>query len=316
MTWVASSPGSYAQQQRLPAIGFLNTGSEKQYTRLLGAFKRGLQESGLVEGESLKIEYRWANNRRELLEPLVKELLSGNVDLIAATGGSPAALAAKAATTTIPIVFAIGVDPVRIGLVSSLAQPGANITGGTMLAAELSSKRLELLSSIVPGAKSFAALINPKSPATPGALKDLQEGGKKLGHEIHIVNAAGKAEYEAAFEKLSGLGADALVIGADPLFNNDAEHLAELCMHYRMPAIYQFSEFVSAGGLMSYGGAIEDTYQQAGAYSGQILKGAKPSDLPVQQVARVRLIINLKSAKALGIAIPITILGRADEVIE
>lgn len=185
-----------------------------------------------------------------------------------------------------------------------------------MLAVDLGSKRLELLSSVLPNAKTFAALINPKSPGTPAALKDLHEGSKKLGCELHIMNAASKPEYEAAFEKLPALGAEGLVIGADPLFNNDAEHLAELCVRFRVPAIYQFAEFTTAGGLMSYGGAIEDTYHQAGSYCGQILKGQKPQDMPVQQVSRVLLMINMKTAKALGITVPITLLGRADEVIE
>lgn len=307
---------THAQESSSPVLGFLNTGSEQGYGRFLQAFKAGLKETDFVEGKNLKIEYRWANNQRSLLRPMAEELIARNVSLIAATGGSPAALAAKSATTTIPIVFAIGVDPVRVGLVSSLAHPGGNVTGATMLAADLVSKRVELLLDVVPNAKVVAALVNPTSPAAPIVMQSLRAAGGTSGREIHVIHASSKTDFELAFATLSKLGAEALIIGADPLFNNNSEQLAALCVRYRVPAIYQFREFTSAGGLMSYGGAIEDTYRQAGAYAGRVLKGDKPADLPVQQVERVKLIINLKAAKTLGLTIPLPLSGRADEVIE
>jgi putative ABC transport system substrate-binding protein len=297
-------------------LGFLNTGSKQAYARLLQAFKAGLKETGFVEGENFTFEYRWVNNERDKLQPMAEELVARKVNLIAATGGSPAALAAKAATSTIPIVFAIGIDPVRVGLVSSLAHPGANLTGTTMLAANLGSKRVQLLLNVVPNAKVVAALVNPNSPGTQTIPRGLRTANRALGRKINVIHAASKADFEPAFATLSRLHVDALIIGADLLFNNDGEQLGTLCIHHRVPAIFQFREFTSAGGLMSYGGDIEETYRQAGVYAGRILKGEKPADLPVQQVTKIKLIINLKTAKALGIDVPPTLLATADEVIE
>jgi putative ABC transport system substrate-binding protein len=305
-----------AQPPAMPVIGFLNTGSHQQYALLLRAFQDGLKEAGFVEGQNVAIEYRWAGNQRDRLRAMADDLVRREVSIIAATGGSPAALAAKAATATIPIVFAIGVDPVRVGLVSSLNRPGGNITGATMLAVDLGSKRLQLIREVVPAATNIAVLVNPTSPGAAILLRDLQTASEALGQKAHVIHAATESDFEPAFEALVKLRAGALVIGADPLFNNRSEQLAALSIRNAVPTIYQFREFTAAGGLMSYGGSIKDTYLQAGVYTGRVLKGDKPADLPVQQVTKVELIINLKTAKALGLTIPLPLLGRADEVIE
>lgn len=307
---------AHGQQSALPTIGYLNTGSQQQSARLLRAFQDGLNDAGFVEGQNVLIESRWAHDDRDRLRAMAADLVRRNVNVIAATGGSPAPLAAKSQTQSIPIVFAIGVDPVSIGLVSSLSHPGANITGATMLAVDLGSKRLELLCQAVPDARKIGALINPRGAGSAILLKDLETSSRALGRQIETVSVISKAELEPAFARLVQHGAGAVVIGADPLFNNHSEDLAALSSRHRMPAIYQFHEFTSAGGLMSYGGAISDTYRQAGAYTGRVLKGEQPAQLPVQQVAKVELIINLKTAKTLGLTIPLPLLGRADEVVE
>lgn len=307
---------AHGQPTTLATIGYLNTGAPDQSARLLRAFQEGLKDAGFVEGQNVLIEFRWAHDDRDRLRPMAAELVSRNVNVIAATGGSPAPLAAKAQTQSIPTVFAIGVDPVRIGLVSSLSRPGANITGATMLAVDLGSKRLELLCQVVPDAKTIGALINPRGAGSQILLRDLETSSKALGRQIHTISVTGQAEFEPALTRLAQQGARALVIGADPLFNSHSEELAALSLRHRMPAIYQFHEFTSSGGLMSYGGAISDTYRQAGFYTGRVLKGETPAELPVQQVAKVELIINLKTAKTLGLTIPLPLLGRADEVIE
>jgi putative ABC transport system substrate-binding protein len=247
---------------------------------------------------------------------MADDLVRRQVKVIAATGGSPSALAAKAATSIIPVIFAVGVDPVQIGLVSSLNRPGGNVTGATMLAVDLGSKRLELLREVVPNAKVVAALVNPTSPGAAIVLKDLQAAAQSLGLEVHILHAAAEREFEAVFSDLSKLRAQALVIGADPLFNDQSKRLAALATRYAMPAIYQFREFTEAGGLVSYGGSIADAYHQAGLYTARVIKGDKPSDLPVHQSTKLELVINLKTAKALGFDVPPSVLARADEVIE
>jgi putative ABC transport system substrate-binding protein len=311
--WPFAAP---AQQTGAPVIGFLNGGSSEQFTPLLRAFHNGLEEAGLVAGQNVSVEYRWADNERDRLRPMVDDLVRRQVKVIAATGGSPSALAAKAATSTIPIVFAIGVDPVQVGLVSSLNRPGGNITGATMLAIDLGSKRLELLREVVPGASLIAALVNPTSPGAAIVLKDLQATAKALGLQVHVLHAAAEREFEAVFSDLGKLRAQALVIGGDPLFNDQSQRLAALATRHAVPAIYQFREFTAAGGLMSYGGSIADAYHQAGVYTGRIIRGDKPADLPVQQSTKIELIVNLKTAKSLGIHVPQALLARADEVIE
>jgi putative ABC transport system substrate-binding protein len=262
------------------------------------------------------MEYRWAENHRDRLREMADDLVRRRVRVIAATGGSPAALAAQAATSSVPIVFAIGVDPVRVGLVAGLNRPGGNITGSTMLAVDLGPKRLELLREVLPSARFFVALVNPTSAGAPILRRELQVTANTLGVQVHVLHAAAEEEIDAAFSELTKLRAQGVIIGADPLFNDQSRRLAELASKHAIPAVYQFRDFTAAGGLMSYGGSITDTYHQAGVYTGRILKGEKPADLPVQQSTTVELILNLKTAKALSLTIPPTLLARADEVIE
>jgi ABC-type uncharacterized transport system substrate-binding protein len=297
-------------------IGFLNTASPEPYASLVQAFREGLAETGYAEGKNIAIEYRWAEGRPDRMPKMAAELVRRHVNVIAATGGSPAALAAKAATTTIPIVFQIGVDPVEMGLVASLNRPGGNITGATMIAVQLGSKRLELLKELVPAAKVIGALVNPTSPGTLTLTRDLSAAADALGLRLQIVKASSEPHIVPAFSELQKLQVGALWIGADPLFNGQSEQLAMLSVTHRIPAIYQFREFAAAGGLASYSGSITDAYRQAGVYSGRILKGDKPADLPVQQSTKVELILNLKTAKTLGLEVPPALLARADEVIE
>jgi putative tryptophan/tyrosine transport system substrate-binding protein len=303
-------------QQALPVVGFLNTASAKPSERLLKAFQSGLAESGYVEGRDVLIEYRWADGDRARLKEMAGDLVGRGVNVLAATGGSPAALEAKAASSSIPIVFQIGVDPVEIGLVAGISRPGGNITGATMLAIELGSKRLELLRELLPRASTFAALLNPKGPGASIQLREMNAAAAKLGLTIHAVEATSENEIEMAFDRLSLMRVEALLIGADPLFNGLSEPLATQARRHRLPAIYQFREFVAAGGLISYGGSITDAYRQAGVYVGRILKGDKPSDLPVQQSTKLELIINMQTARMLGVDMPPSLLARADEVIE
>jgi len=305
-----------AQQAAMPVVGFLNTASQGPFANLLQAFRGGLGEAGYVEGRNVLIEYRWAEGRHDRLPELVADLMRRRVSVIAATGGSPAALAAKAATSAIPIVFQTGVDPVEIGLVPSLNRPGGNITGATMLSDELGSKRVELLHELVPGATLIGALLNPTGAGAPRLTRDLLAAANSLGLRVEIVKAGSDREFEPAFAEFLRLRVGALLIAGDPLFNGRSEQIAELTVRHKIPSIYQFREFAAAGGLMSYGGSITDAYRQAGVYTGRILSGDKPADLPVQQSTKVELFINLKTAKALGITIPLPLLGRADEVIE
>jgi ABC-type uncharacterized transport system substrate-binding protein len=303
-------------QPIVPVIGFLNSGSAEPYAKLLQAFREGLAETGYVEGQNVTIEYRWADGRHDRMQEMAADLVHRQVNVIAATGGSPAALAAKAATATIPIIFQIGVDPVEVGLVASLSRPGGNITGATMMGVELGSKRLELLKQAVPTSTLIAALMNPISPGASTQMRELSAAAERLGLRLHIVKASSEQDIVSAFSELQRMSAGALWIGADPLFNGHSEQLAELSVSHRIPAIYQFREFASAGGLMSYSGSITDAYRQAGVYSGRILNGDKPTELPVQQSTKVELILNLKTAKSLGLEVPPALLARADEVIE
>jgi putative ABC transport system substrate-binding protein len=305
-----------AQQRSMPAIGFLNTASPEPFAEYLKAFHEGLGSTGYAEGRNVAIEYRWAQGSRERVKEMAADLVRRRVDVIAATGGSPAALAAKAATTTIPIVFQVGVDPDRIGLVASLASPGGNVTGATMLAADLASKRLEILRELAPKANSMGALFNPAGPAAKLQMNDLRSAATALGVHVHIQEASAARDIDAAFRRLASLQVDVLFIGADPLFNEQSERIAALTLRHRLPAIYQFRPVAAAGGLLSYGGNLTDAYHQAGSYTGRVLKGDKPADLPVQQSTKVELIVNLKTAKALGVTMPQTLLARADEIIE
>jgi putative ABC transport system substrate-binding protein len=306
-----------AQQPAMPVIGFLDVASLEARRDLVAAFHRGLKETGYVEGQNVAIEYRWAGDRNDRLPELAADLVRRQVTVIAAVGGTEVTLAAKAATATIPIVFFIGADPVQLGFVASLHRPGSNVTGVTSLNLELVQKRLELLHELIPAATMIALLVNPTSPnlAQP-ATKDAQAAARILGLKLEVLQANTERDFDALFATLVQLRAGGLVIGPDAYFNSRIERLAALTVRHAVPTIYQYREFAAAGGLMSYGGSITEGYRQAGVYCGRILKGEKPADLPVHQATKVELFINLKTAKALGITFPLTLLGRADEVIE
>ena len=308
-----------AQQPAMPVIRFLEPrSSDDAIPRpLLRAFRQGLKATGHFEGENVAIEYRWAENQNGRLPALAADLVRRQVAVIAAPGSTPAALAAKAASTTIPIVFTTATDPVQLGLVRSLSRPGGNMTGVTTLGVEVGPKRLELLHELVPTATTMALLINPTSPALSElTTRDVQAAARARGLKIHVLHASTELELDTVFATLIQLRADGLVIGPDALFTGRAKELGALALRHRVPTIYQYPEFTAAGGLMSYGGSLADAYRQAGVYVGRILKGEKPADLPVQQFTKVELIINLKTARALGLTVPLPLSGRADELIE
>jgi putative ABC transport system substrate-binding protein len=304
------------QQPAMPVVGLLDSNSPDVHANLLRSFRQGLNEIGYVEGRNLTIEYRWSDGQYDRVRELAADLVHRQVTVIAAIDGSPSALAAKAATNTIPVIFRIGADPIALGLVNSLNRPGANITGVTSLTVEVGPKRLEVLHQLVPTAPIMALLLNPTSPFAETLTRDVEAAARTLGQRIHVLNASTDTDLSSAFAHLVQLRVGGLVIGADVFFNTRSKQLAELTVRHAIPAVYQYREFVEAGGLMSYGGSLEDSYHLAGIYTGRILKGEKPADLPVQQSTRVELFINLKTAKALGISVPATLLARADEVIE
>ena len=303
-----------AQQPAMPVIGFVNSASPGGYPPV-SAFLKGLGESGFVEGRDVAIEYRWAEGNFERLPALLTDLVRRNVSVIAATS-TPAAVAAKASVTTIPVVFTTSADPVRLGLVSNLSKPEANLTGATQLNVEVSAKRLELLHTVVPEATNFALLTNSPDPMTAPVSQDVSAAAAALGLKLSILRASSEQDLARVFDSLAQLKIEALVIGSDPFFSNHSAALAQLTLHYRVPAIYQYLDFTTAGGLMSYGGEVAEAYRVAGTYVGRILKGAKPADLPVQEATKVNLYLNLKTAKVLGITFPLTLLGRVDQVIE
>jgi putative ABC transport system substrate-binding protein len=297
-------------------IGFLSSVSPGTAAAFVDAFHQGLSETGYVEGQNVRIEYRWAEGRYDQLPALAADLVSRKVDLIVAAGGSASALAAKSATLTIPIVFTGVSDPVAVGLVASLARPGGNLTGGSPLAGEMMPKRLELLTEIVPQAKAIALLVNPNAWNAKPMTRDVQEAARAKGVQLHILKAGSEGELDTAFASLVQLHAGALVVGSDGFFANRLDQLAALVARHAVPAIYDRREFATAGGLISYGPSYPAIWRQAGTYAGRILKGAKPADLPVQQPTTFELVVNLKTAKALGLTVPPSILARADEVIE
>jgi ABC-type uncharacterized transport system substrate-binding protein len=283
----------------------------------LRAFHEGLREAGYIDGRNLAIEYRWAEGRNDRLPALAAELVRRQVSVIVTAGSTPAALAARAATTTMPIVFYLGADPVEAGLVTSLSRPGGNLTGVVTLNVEVAPKRLELLHELVPTATVIAALVNPTNPVLAETLtRNLQTAARTLGVQLHVLHASSEQDFDTVFASLVQLRAGGLVIGADALFNSRSEQLAALTIRHAVPAVYQYREFVSAGGLMSYGTTVVDTYRPLGVYTGRILKGEKPAELAVQQATKLELIINVKTAKALGLTVPLPLIGRADEVIE
>jgi putative ABC transport system substrate-binding protein len=304
------------QQATMPVIGFLHSESLTLYANLVHAFRQGLSETGYVEGRNVAVEYRWAEGQYDQLPVLVADLIRRQVTAIAAN--SPAAvLAAKAATTTIPIVFNTGYDPVAAGYVASLARPGGNLTGVTSLTAEVGPKRVELLHEVVPAASRIGLLINPAAGAMSETIStSLQAAARKLGLQFDVLHATAVRDLDSVFGTLAQLQAGGLVIGGDPFFNSQSKQLAALAIRYAVPAVYQYREFAAAGGLMSYGGSLTDMYRQFGIYTGRILKGERPADLPVQQSTKVELFVNLKTARTLGLSVPVPLLGRADEVIE
>ena len=306
-----------AQQAAMPVIGFLGTASPDLYASRLRAFQQGLREAGFVEGRNVAFEYRWAEGRYDRFPALLADLISRKVTVIGAFAGNPPALAAKAATTTIPILFVTAGDPVADGLVASLSRPGGNITGAASLAVDLGAKQLDVLHELVPTARAIALLVNPiDHPRADTLVRELQAAARIRGVELHVLHASSESELDTVFATLRGLRADALVVGSDPLFNSRPEQFAELAARHAVPTIYPFRDYVMAGGLMSYGTNLTEGYRLVGNYAARILKGEKPADLPVQQSTKVELTINLKTAKALGLEIPIALLGRADEVIE
>ena len=305
-----------AQNPAMPVIGFLSNASPDLYAIRLRSFRQTLKEAGYVEGQNVAIEYRWAEGQNNRLPALAAELVDRHVDVIAAAGGTPSAVAAKAATASIPIVFAVAVDPVKIGLVASLNRPGGNLTGITNLNAEVGPKRLELLRELIPTATSVALLVNPTSPVAEPFSRAMQAAARTLGLQLHVLQASTEQDFDKVFADMVRLRAGALVISPDVYFNTRSKQLATLSLRHALPAIYQYHEFAAAGGLMSYGSDETEYYRLIGIYTGRILKGEKPADLPVVQSTKVEMILNLKTAKALGITVPVPLSGRADEVIE
>jgi putative ABC transport system substrate-binding protein len=305
-----------AQQPSIPVIGFLNSATPEGYAPQLAGFRQGLHEIGYTEGQNVAIEFRWAEDRYDRLPALAADLVRRQVAVIVAAG-TPATLVAKAATTTIPIVFHGALDPVKAGLAVSLNRPGGNITGVTTLGVELGLKRLEVLHELLPSAAVVAQLVNPSNPPLAEAeARETRDAARAFGLALHILNASAESEINAAFASLDQLRAGALLVGTDPFFFSRRDQILAEAARHSIAAMYFTREYPAAGGLMSYGGSLTDTYRQAGIYTGRILKGEKPADLPVQQLTKVELIINLKTAKALGLTVPVSLLGRADEVIE
>ena len=305
-----------AQQKAVPVIGFLGFGSLENFGPFLTAFRKGLNEAGFVEGQNVAIEYRWAEGQYDRMEKLAADLVGRRVAVIAVPGPA-GARAAKAATSTIPIVFGVGEDPVKLGLVASIARPGANATGINFLTAEVVAKRLAVLHELVPGAARVAALINPSDAIRAEAVRnDLQAAVRTMGLQLQILNASSSREIDAAFAALAGERADALFVGPDAFFNTRRVQLANLAAHHSIPTAFAVREYVEAGGLMSYGTSVADMYRQVGVYTGKILKGAKPADLPVLQSTKLELVINSQTARMLRLTVPPSLLSIADEVIE
>jgi putative ABC transport system substrate-binding protein len=305
-----------AQQKAMPVIGFLATASPEPWAAFVTAFQQGLSETGWVVGQNTAIEYRWAEGHYDRLPAMAADLVGRRVDLITTIGGRLSADAAKNATSTIPIVFEIGADPVAAGLVTSFARPGGNLTGVAVLTASLNPKRFELLSELMPQAGVIALLVNPNIPVTEGVIRDVEEAARSKGVQLSILKAGSESEIDTAFASLAHLHAGALLVANDAFFFSQREQLVALASRHAIAAMYEWREFAAAGGLASYGTSLAGMYRQVGIYAGRILKGAKPADLPVQQPTRFELVVNLKTAKALGLTVPQSILARADEVIE
>jgi putative ABC transport system substrate-binding protein len=305
-----------AARAQQPVIGYLHIASPGPFAPFVGAFRQGLREAGYVEGQNLAIEYRWAEGRYDRLPAMAAELVGRQVSLIAAQGGAAAAAAAKEATGAIPIVFSMGGDPVKEGIVASLSRPGGNVTGISVLTTQLAAKRLEIMREVVPKADVIAMLVNPTNMTNLEQLRDSQEAGRALGLRIHVLEASSASDFDPAFAAITRMRIGALVVGAEAYFHSQRERIVALAMRHAIPTIYEWREFADAGGLMSYGTDLAEGYRLVGVYAGRILKGAKPAELPVMQATKVQFVVNLKTAKALGLTVPLPLLGRADEVIE
>ena len=323
---VAWPLAAHAQQPAMPMIGFLNSTSPIEWAVYVDAFKKGLGDEGYSDGKNVAIEYRWAEGQYDRLPGLAAELVGRRVSVLVATGGDIVAKAAKSAANTIPIVFSVGGDPVKLGLVESLNRPGGSMTGVTVLTSSLASKRLEILSEVVPKAELIAVLVNRNRPTTDEPIRDTreaaeqirdtQEAARALGRQVLLLEASREDDFERAFATLVQKHAGALLVSADAFFNSRRDQIVALAARHAIPTIYEFRQFVTAGGFISYGTSLTEGYRQVGVYAGKILKGVSPADLPVQQSVKVELSVNLKTAKALGINVPMSLLGRADEIIE
>jgi putative tryptophan/tyrosine transport system substrate-binding protein len=303
-----------AQQPAMPVIGFLNSASADSFPDRTGAFRQGLSEAGYIEGQNITIEYRWANGQNDRVPGLAAELVARQVAVIMAN--YPPVLAAKTATATIPIVFTSAADPVKAGLVASFNRPGGNVTGVHLIGSALESKRLEFLVQLVPGVALIGVLVNPKNPDANVQLRDLQDAAGSLKRQIHVVRASTEPEIDTAFATVAQQGAGALLVGGDPFFSSQRVKLVALAAHYKLPTIYNQSDFVEKGGLISYGTDFTNGYRLAATYVAKILKGAKPDELPVMQPTKFELVINVKTAKALGLTVPDKLLALADQVVE
>jgi putative tryptophan/tyrosine transport system substrate-binding protein len=313
---LTASPYVGAQEPNGPVIGFLNSASPGPFAHLVDAYRGGLGELGFTEGKNVRIEYRWAETQADRLPGLAKELVDQKVSVITAAGGTVSAKAAKAATSTIPVVFVIGDDPIQFGLVNSLSHPGGNVTGVTVIASQLEAKRLELLQQVAPGDKTVAMLVNSANPNAAGQIKEAQDAITALGGQLVVVEVPGDSDLKAAFATMVEKHAQALLVNADPVFNSRRNEIAALATQNSLPGIFEWREFVSAGGLMSYGTSIADAYRQAGVYTARILKGANAAELPVAEPTKFELVINLKTAETFGLTVPAELLARADAVIK
>jgi putative ABC transport system substrate-binding protein len=313
---ISSALTAHAQKKALPMIGFLGIGSPAGFAREVAAFLQGVKDSGWTIGENVAIEYRWAEGQAERLPELAGELVKRNVALIVTSGGTPAARAAKTATATIPIVFETGIDPVEAGLVRSFAHPDGNLTGITIATGELNPKRIDLLADLVPNARVIAMLVNSKNIPSERFMSRAQEAAQAKSVQLAVLKAGSETEFETAFASLAGVQAGALLVGNDPFFYSRRDQLVDLAARYRMPAMYEWREFTAIGGLSSYGTSIVGMYRRLGSYAGRVLSGEKPADLPIEQPTKFEWVINLNTAKALGLTVPLTLLARAGEVIE
>jgi putative ABC transport system substrate-binding protein len=309
-------PARAQPQTTMPVVGYLGPESPQTFASRVNAFRDGLAQAGYVEGRNVAIEFRWAEGHYDRLPALAADLVDRQVALLVAPGGAPAALAAKSATATIPVVFEMGGDPVALGVVRSLNRPEGNLTGVSSLSVALGPKRIELLHEMLPTAATIAVVVNPTSPTAEAQRANMDEAAKRLGLRLHVLHASTEQEFGAVFDALPQIGASGLAFTSDPFYANRSQQLARLAVRHGIPAVHQCRDFTLAGGLMSYGGNFVQSHRQAGAYAGRILRGEKPSDLPVQQVTSVELLINLKAASALGITVPLALIARADEVIE